>query len=163
VTIHPTDEQVASGTLRVEVVYEPGTSNEETVLNKIVPSTSKYFDIAGAVTKSGTYSVSCGDGNPEYFRYYDHEPVTLTIEPDGRAVFSHDDVLYAYVRVTGYGGTWGRQLGNGAGAMVIAAGKYYPDLADMSRITAVYAAIVADPASDCWGKYSCLCSLGGFV
>ena len=161
VTIHPTEDQVTAGTLQVVVVYEPDTVNEEMVLNETVLASAQYLDISAAVTKPGTYSVSCGDGNPELFRYYTHDDVTLTIEPDGRAVFSHDDVLYAYVRVSGYGGTWGRQLGDKDGPMVIAAGKYYPDLADMSRITEVYAAIVKDPDSDCWGKYSCLCSKGG--
>ena len=161
VTIHPSEDQVTAGTLQVVVVYEPDTVNEETALNETVLASAQYLDISAAVTKPGTYSVSCGDGNPELFRYYTHEPVTLTIEEDGRAVFSHPDVLYAYARVSGYGGTWGRQLGDKDGPMVIAAGKYYPDLADMSRITEVYAAIVKDPDSDCWGKYSCLCSKGG--
>lgn len=162
VTIHATEEQVAAGTLQVVVVYEPGTENEETVLTEDVLASAQYLDIAHAVTRPGTYSVSCGDGKAEVFKYYDHEAVTLSFDADGKAVFSADDVEYAYVRVTGYGGTWGRQLGDDGGPMVIAAGKYYPDLAaEMGRIDAVYAAIVADPAEDCWGKYSCLCSKGG--
>lgn len=161
VTIHPTAEQMTAGTLQVVVVYEPGTENEETVLNETVLASAQYLNIAAAVTKPGTYAVSCGDGNPELFRYYTHDDVTMTIEADGRAVFSDPKVLYAYVRVTGYGGTWGRQLGDDSGPMVIAAGKYYPDLVGMDRITEVRAAIVKDPNSDCWGKYSCLCSKGG--
>ena len=162
VTIHPKPEQTDS--LDVVVTYKTDTGEEE-VLRETVLTSAKYLDISHAVTRPGTYSVSCGDGNVEQFRYYTHDPVTLSFAADGRAVFSHDDVEYAYVRVTGYGGTWGRQkdLDNEkAGAMVIAAGKYYPDLAaNMDRITAVYAAIVKDPESDCWGKYSCLCSKGG--
>lgn len=161
VTIHPTEDQATADTLQVIVVYEPDTVNEETVLNETVLASAQHLDISAVVTKPGTYSVSCGDGNPELFRYYTHDDVTLTIEPDGRAVFSHDDVLYAYVRVSGYGGTWGRQLGDKDGPMVIAAGKYYPDLVDMDRIIEVHAAIVKDTDSDCWGKYSCLCSKGG--
>lgn len=161
VTIHPTDDQVTAGTLQVVVVYEPGTANEETVLDETVLATAQHLDISADVTKSGTYAVSCGDGNPELFRYCDHDDVTLTIEADGRAVFSHSDVLYAFVKVSGYGGTWGRQLGDDSGPMVIAAGNYYPDLVGMDRITEVRAAIVKDPNSDCWGKYSCLCSKGG--
>ncbi len=43
--------------------------------------------------------------------------------------------------------------------MVIAKGNCYPDLAlDTSRITDVRAAIVSDPAGECWGKYSCATS-----
>lgn len=162
VTIHPTEAQVSANKVPVIVTFTPEDGGETVEVKKTTVSASeKYLSIADCVNGSGTYSVSCGDGNPEQFRYYDHAPVTLTIEADGRAVFSHEDVLYAYVRVEGYGGTWGRQLGGSGGSMVIAAGKYYPDLVDMSRITAVYAAIVADPAEDCWGKYSCLCSKGG--
>ena len=160
VTIHPTPEQTAAGTLEVVVTYQTDTGEEE-VLRESVLASAQYLDIARVVTRPGTYSVSCGDSNVEQFRYYTHDDVTLTIEADGRAVFSHDDVLYAYVRVDGYGGTWGRQLGDDSGPMVIAAGKYYPDLVGMDRITDVYAAIGKDPAEDCWGKYSCLCSKGG--
>jgi hypothetical protein len=164
VTIHPTEEQLADPLtpIPVNVTYTPMGSTEPVLVHRVdVAVTTKYLSIADAVTAPGTYTVFSDTGNAEQFRYYDHEPVTLTIEEDGRAVYSHDDVLYAYVRVTGYGGTWGRQLGNDSGPMVIAAGKYYPDLVDMGRIEAVRAAIVADPATDCWGKYSCLCSKGG--
>ena len=166
VTLHPTNEQTTAGTLNVKVDFIPkgGTEADKAeVLNTSVSATEKYLNIAESVTASGTYYVSGGDGTEEMFRYYDHAPVTLTIGTDGRAVFSHDDVLYAYVRVSGYGKGWEHLKGDANGPVVIAAGGYYPDLVNMDRITEVYAAIVADPEENSWGKYSCLCSIGGSI
>jgi len=171
VTLHPTQEQLAEGTLRVKVEFIPqngGESARREVLDTSVPATERYLDIGQRVTESGTYFVSCGDGKEEMFRYYDHAPVVLCFDGNGRALFRYEnglaaeDVLYAYIRVTGYGGNWGRDLPaeTGGKPMVVAAGKCYPELAaDRSRITAVYGAIVKDPAAECWGKYSCLCSM----
>lgn len=121
-----------------------------------------YADISAFVTEEGTYEIS--DGNvSEYFRFYNHDTVQLTFDSEGKAVFKNsdgsiaDDVEYAYVSVIGYGGAYNND--NSEGAMVIAKGKCYPDLAlDTSRITDVRAAIVSDPNNESWGKYSCATS-----
>ena len=143
-----------------------GTTHE---LN--VTAGTLYLDISEYVTESGTYTVDSGEGTvQEKFRYRKHADVTLSFDDDGKAVFSHSDVEYCYVRVSGCGGDWGRYVDTSKDdpdgePMVIAAGKYYPDLAaDKSRIKNVFAAIVADPTTDaegnpdCWGKYSCICT-----
>ena len=143
----------------------------DTTQELTVTAGTLYLDIAQYVTADGTYTVDSGEGTvQEQFRYYNHDDVTLSFDAGGKAVFSHSDVEYCYVRVTGCGGDWGRYVDTSndpddGNPMVIAAGKYYPDLAaDMNRITKVFAAIVADPATDadgnpdCWGKYSCMCS-----
>lgn len=166
VTIHPTPEQTAAGTVPVIVSFTPlGENGQAEVLNTSVLATTHYLDISGAVSGSGTYKVSCGDGNPEEFRYYAHDPVTLSFDAEGRAVFSHPDILYAYVSVRGYGSGLTSDLGNDTGGMVIAAGKLYPDLAaDTNRIRTVYAAIAEErdkdgkKIADYWGRYSVVCS-----
>ncbi len=122
-----------------------------------------YADISAYVTENGTYEISDGTVS-EYFRFYNHDTVQLTFDNEGKAVFKTldgkvaDDVEYIYVNVKGYGGAFGKDASldqEGSGAMVIAKGKCYPDLAlDTSRILDVRAAIVSDPAEDCWGKYS---------
>lgn len=161
VTIHPTEEHTREGSVPLTVTFVPyqgSETNRVEVLNTIVPTDAGYWNIADAVRASGTYSVSCGDGNVEKFRYYDHGPVTLRFDGKGRAVFSDADVLYAYVRVKGYGGSWGKVPDDDEGPMVIAAGRCYPELAaNPGRIKAVYAAIVKDPEEDSWGKYSVVC------
>ena len=122
-----------------------------------------YADISAYVTENGTYEISDGTVS-EYFRFYNHDTVQLTFDTEGKAVFKtldgkvSDDVEYIYVNVKGYGGAFGKDASldqEGSGAMVIAKGKCYPDLAlDTSRILDIRAAIVSDPAEACWGKYS---------
>ena len=161
-TIHPNEEQTEAGEVAVTVSFIASGGDEAdavTVRSITVPVETMYLDIADTVTESGTYLVSGGDGVVEKFRYYDHETVTLGFDETGKAVFSHEDVLYAYVRVQGYGGIWKELLDDGEGPMVIAAGKRYPELAaEPDRITAVYGAIVKDPEAECWGKYTVQCS-----
>ncbi|MBQ7115366.1 MAG: hypothetical protein IJN94_02995, partial [Clostridia bacterium] len=121
-----------------------------------------YADISTFVTENGTYEIN--DGNvSEFFRFYNHDTVQLTFDSEGKAVFKNsdgsiaDDVEYIYVSVIGYGGAYNND--NSEGAMVIAKGNCYPDLAlDTSRITDVRAAIVSDPNNESWGKYSCATS-----
>ncbi len=130
----------------------------------------KYADISSLITENGTYELyalnESGEkaSESEFFRFYNHDTVQLTFDTEGKAVFKNsdgsvaDDVEYIYVNVKGYGGAFGKDASldqEGSGAMVIAKGKCYPDLAlDTSRILDVRAAIVSDPAEDCWGKYS---------
>ena len=124
------------------------------------------------ITVDGTYKLGAvGSEVLEEFRYYSYDPVILSFDAAGKAVFMREDgtaaneVLYAYIEVKGYGGRFAGFDDDHQGPMVIAAGKYYPELAaDMDRIEAVYAAIVEDPAldsegnRDSWGRFSCLCS-----
>lgn len=135
---------------------------------------SHYADISAYVTENGTYTLDGKDGTaPEKFRFYNHDTVQLTFDAEGKAVFKSsdgsiaEDVEYIYVKVKGFGGSFGKDEGlnpNESGAMVIAKGKCYPDLAlDPSRITDVRAAIVSDITTDStltesWGKYSCATS-----
>ncbi len=129
-----------------------------------------YVDITEYVTENGTYTLDAKDGSaPEYFRFYNHDTVQLAFDSEGKAVFKNcsddsvaNDVEYVYVKVKGYGGEFGND--NSEGAMVIAKGKCYPDLAlDTSRIVDVRAAIISDITTDStltesWGKYSCATS-----
>ena len=152
-------------------------STEKTIT---IPDDALYLNISDDVTENGEYEIISTvkkrekqeDGTyvtntysvSEYFRYYNHDTVQLTFDEEGKAVFKNcsdgtvaDDVEYIYVSVKGYGGAFGND--GSEGAMVIAKGKCYPDLAiDPSRITDVRAAIVSDPADECWGKYSCATS-----
>lgn len=171
-TVHPTEEQVETNEIPLKIVFIPSDPAEPMVnlIETTVAADQRYLDISDLVNRSGEYIVSGGDGKEERFRYYDHAPVVLDFNEEAGAVFRYEDgtlaedVLYAYIRVMGYGGDWGKNRAKETEptAMVVAAGQCYPDLAaDMGRIRQVYAAIVADPESDSWGKYSCLCAKGG--
>ena len=175
VTIHnedKTDENKITSFKLYKGTYESAgvvsfTEVEEKTFNKDVV----YLDISDDVQKygNGEYKIDAGDGKPEYFRFYDHDTVQLTFDAEGKAVFKNsdgsvaDDVEYIYVNVKGYGGAFGKDASldqEKSGAMVIAKGNYYPDLAlDTSRIVDVRAAIVSDITTDStltesWGKYS---------
>lgn len=120
-----------------------------------------YLDIAKYVTEDGVYELySDVSDTREYFKYYSHDPVTLSFDPDGKAVFDSENAEYVYATVSGFGGDFGRYVEDSNGPIVIAKGKYYPDLAnDPDRIRALYGCIISDPANDCWGKYACICEL----
>lgn len=148
ITIH-------NGAATARLTTPSGTVHSLSVSGKV------YLDIASYVTEDGTYTLDSGAGTTaEYFRYFNHDDVTLTFDTDGRAVLM-PDAEYVYAKVTGYGAGY-ESAGTGSGPIVIAAGQAYPDLAaDPDRIEEVYAAIVADPTEgDCWGRYSCVCSKG---
>lgn len=148
ITIH-------NGAATARLTTPSGTVHSLSVSGKV------YLDISSYVTEDGTYTLDSGAGTTaEYFRYFNHDDVTLTFDADGRAVLT-PDAEYVYAKVTGYGAGY-ESAGTGSGPIVIAAGQAYPDLAaDPDRIEEVYAAIVADPTvTGCWGRYSCMCSIG---
>lgn len=121
----------------------------------------KYLDIAQYVTEDGTYTLYTDVSEvTEAFRYFNHEDVTLSFDETGKAIFSHEDVLYCYVEVAGHGGDFAEHEPDSVGSMVIAKGSKYPELANnQDKIKAVYAAIVADPSEECWGRYSVPCTM----
>ena len=148
ITIH-------NGAATARLTTPSGTVHSLSVSGKV------YLDISSYVTEDGTYTLDSGAGtSAEYFRYFNHDDVTLTFDTDGRAVLT-PDAEYVYVKVSGYGDGYS-DVSTDSGPIVIAAGQAYPDLAaDSNRILEVYAAIVADPTEDdCWGRYSCVCSKG---
>ena len=180
------DVVVANGSIRPwrgnKAVYGPWDKSEEgssigitvhdgaNVAYLVTPSETvhslnvsglNYLDISEYVTEDGIYTLySDVSETKEYFKYYSHDVVTLTFDPDGKAVFDSEDVEYVYATVAGFGGDFGRYVENSNGPIVIAAGKYYPDLANNpERIRALYACIVSDPDDECWGRYSCMCNL----
>lgn len=120
-----------------------------------------YLDITDEVTASGTYELySDVSSVREYFRYYSHDEVTISFDEDGKAVFSHDDVLYVYADVTGYGMDFENVDKNDYGPVVIAKGKKYKAIAENpERIVELHACIVEDPNKEKWGKYSALCKM----
>lgn len=124
-----------------------------------IPDGAHYLDISSHVNTAGTYELYSDVSDVrEYFRYYQHDDVTLSFDTDGTAKFSAADVLYAFVEVRGYGGDYPNLDASSTGPMVVAAGKKYPALAtDTSRISKVYAAIIADPDGNPWGRYSVPC------
>ena len=164
-------------TVRLFVPYIDSATGEEKWSTSYIPvdAGTRYLDLAKVpqsdgstkdyITAEGTYKVDSGNGKQHMFRYYDHDTVTLSFDATGKAVFSHSDVEYAYARVVGYGGAFDGVIDTSEDSadgepIVIAAGKCYPDLAanPTGRIKNMYAAIVADPREDCWGKFSCVCS-----
>jgi len=163
--------------------YNSDTNEFTEVAEIAIEASDKYKDITQEVKScgNGTYKLTVeGCDKSTEFRYYEHPEVRLTFDQDGKAVFKNsddsiaEDVEYVYIKVKGYGGEFANDKSldqTKQTTMVIAAGKYYLDIAKdiaedaereetdrINRISSIRAAIVSDPNEDYWGKYSCITS-----
>lgn len=117
-------------------------------------------DIGLIVDEVGEYELYSNVSEvKEYFRYFEHDPVTIHIEEDGTVVFSSDDIDYAYVWCNSIPTIY-PETGNCAPS-VLAKGKKYPGI----TIRQVKGAVardttMVDGVEDSWGRYPVVCTIG---
>lgn len=149
---------VHGGATTAYIKKPSGTIVSVDVTGETVVNIETYCD------EVGTYELySNVSETKEYFRYFEHDPVTLRLAEDGTAVFECNgeeatDIDYAYVWC--YGIPTDYPDVPSATVTVIAKGKKYPG----TVIREIKCAVVRDTTEvdgeeDSWGRYPVLCTM----
>lgn len=121
-----------------------------------VNNSYRYLNVSDDVDVDGIYEIY-SDLNQikEYFKYYNTPAVQMKFSKGGKISFSDSNVEYCYIVY--------RNEKNENKSLVLAKNKIYKTIYEnINNIVKINAAIIRDPATECWGRYSVICNLANY-